>query len=229
MTTSLQARSTPGRKGPGSNMTAAGSFDANAQRYDDWFEDNTAIYRSELDTILDHLPANGRRIEIGAGTGRFAVPAGIRLGVEPSRNMAAIAKARGIDMIQGVGESLPLRDAIFDHVLMVTVLCFVNNVRSVLSETERILRPGGQLTVGIIDRNSPRTIEHVSKKKDGSSLRGAALLSTGELVDALEDGDFDILKIDQTILQPVDEVRSPQKARKGSGSGMFVVITSKKA
>jgi hypothetical protein len=44
------------------------------------------------------LPAGGYGVEIGVGTGRFAVSLGIAVGVEPSPAMAELARRRGIEV-----------------------------------------------------------------------------------------------------------------------------------
>jgi hypothetical protein len=44
------------------------------RRYDDWFERHRAAYLSELLAIRALLPWEGRGLEIGVGTGRFAGP-----------------------------------------------------------------------------------------------------------------------------------------------------------
>ncbi len=47
---------------------------------------------AELAAVESLWPATGQGLEIGVGTGRFAVPLGIKIGVEPARAMAEIAK-----------------------------------------------------------------------------------------------------------------------------------------
>jgi len=42
------------------------------------------------------LPEGGTGIEIGVGTGRFASQLGIKLGLEPSKSMASLARQRGM-------------------------------------------------------------------------------------------------------------------------------------
>lgn len=49
------------------------------------------------------------------GSGRFAAPLGIRLGLDPSKKMGKFAKKRGKKVIKGVGESLPFHDSHFDY------------------------------------------------------------------------------------------------------------------
>ena len=74
-------------------------FNHSAREYDDWFVRNEPAYRSELAAVKAFLPLSGRGLEIGVGTGRFAGPLGIEVGVEPARAMAAIARQRGIQVL----------------------------------------------------------------------------------------------------------------------------------
>ena len=97
-------------------------FELYSDEYDAWFDDNPAVYRAELATVRQLLPASGEGVEIGVGSGKFAGPLGIRLGVEPSPVMAAKAQALGITVIPGVAEALPLNDTAFDYALMVTAI-----------------------------------------------------------------------------------------------------------
>jgi len=100
-------------------------FNHSALEYDDWFVRNEMAYRSELAAVKAFLPLSSRGLEIGVGTGRFAAPLGIEVGVEPARAMAAIARNRGIKVLEAYAEELPFKNESFDFVLMVTVLCFL--------------------------------------------------------------------------------------------------------
>ena len=71
------------------------TFEAYAQEYDDWFVRHEVVYRAELAAVESLLPATGQGLEIGVGTGRFAGPLGIKVGVEPARAMAEIARNQG--------------------------------------------------------------------------------------------------------------------------------------
>lgn len=83
------------------------------------------IYESELNAIKSFIPSGLYGVEIGIGTGRFAVPLGVRVGIEPANNMAEIARSHGINVLDGIAENLPLDSGEFDFVLMVTVICFL--------------------------------------------------------------------------------------------------------
>jgi hypothetical protein len=61
-------------------------------------------------------------------TGRFAAPLGLRAGVNPVREMLKLAP-RELDLVEGVGEMLPLRSQAFPCALLVVTLCFVQDPR----------------------------------------------------------------------------------------------------
>src|SRR3990172_9308756 len=98
-------------------------FEKHALDYDEWFEINRFAYESEVLALRKsihtsvgapplsrghELPLNNREsLEVGVGTGRFALPLGVKTGVEPAKAMAEIARRRGINVFQANGENLP--------------------------------------------------------------------------------------------------------------------------
>ncbi len=66
-------------------------FEKHETRYEEWFEKNIFAFESELQAIRYLLPKKGTGVEIGVGTGRFAVPLAIKIGVEPSKAMRKVA------------------------------------------------------------------------------------------------------------------------------------------
>jgi len=65
------------------------------KKYDAWYDTNKFAYLSELEALRKVLPEVGRGLEIDVGTGRFAVPLGIDIGIDSSKRMIEIAKERG--------------------------------------------------------------------------------------------------------------------------------------
>src|SRR3972149_11606972 len=120
-------------------------FEEAALEYDEWFETHEWVYKSEVEAIKNLIPETGEGIEIGVGTGRFSIPFGIKVGVEPAKAMAEIARKRGISVYESKAENLPFQDNSFDFALMVTTLCFLENPLQALQEAKRILRPSGKL------------------------------------------------------------------------------------
>jgi ubiquinone/menaquinone biosynthesis C-methylase UbiE len=135
-------------------MPRAAPFDVHHHSYEDWFASHEPAYLSELLAVRALLPWRGRGLEIGVGSGRFAGPLGVRVGVDPSSAMLRYATARDVLATQGVAKALPFRDATFDYALIVTTLCFVDDATMMLTKTRRVLTPGGSLVIGFIDRAS---------------------------------------------------------------------------
>jgi len=103
-------------------------FEKYSEKYEDWFERNEFVYKSEIQAIKELLPKVKKGIEIGVGSGRFAVPLGIKTGVDPSPRMREIAQQKGVKVIDAVAEELPFENSQFELVLMVTTICFVDNL-----------------------------------------------------------------------------------------------------
>ena len=199
-------------------------FDENSGRYDRWFENNRWAYESELEAVRSLLPESGRGVEIGVGTGRFAVPLGIRTGIEPSDAMREVARARGIDAVYGVAELLPWKDCSFHFALMVTTICFVDSIEESFAEAFRILRPGGSLIVGFVDRESPLGEVYLREKKDNVFYRLATFYSTEEVVSHLTSLGFTGLAFAQTVFHPPASLKEVEPVMEGHGDGSFVVV-----
>lgn len=135
-------------------MARPAPFEAHHERYEAWFEKHGAAYVSELLALRPFVPFEGRGLEIGVGTGRFAAPLGVPGGVDPSPAMLAYAVARGVDVFVATAEQLPFAESSFDFALVVTTLCFVDSPERMLSEARRVLKPDGRLVIGFIDRAS---------------------------------------------------------------------------
>jgi len=209
-------------------MAKVASFEKHASRYEAWFVEHAAVYESELEAIRVLLPAGGRGVEIGVGTGRFAVPLGIAVGIEPAEAMGMAARARGVKVIGGVAEALPLAEAQFDTVLMVTTLCFLDDVAASFREAHRVLKPGGCLVIGFIDRNSPLGKTYEREKEGSVFYREAHFYSVDEVVSLLRAAGFEDFAFVQTLFHPVAAIVAPEPIRSGYGEGSFVVVRGRK-
>ncbi|MFW5937787.1 MAG: class I SAM-dependent methyltransferase, partial [Halanaeroarchaeum sp.] len=132
-------------------MPTTAPFDEHADEYEAWFAAHETAYDAELAALDRFVPAVGDGLEIGVGSGRFAAPLGIEVGVDPSIPMLEHARERGVDVFRGVAEWLPFREGTFDTALLVTTICFVDDVPRTLAEAARVLRPDGSLVIGYID------------------------------------------------------------------------------
>src|SRR3990170_7629822 len=157
-------------------------FDRNWEDYEDWFEKHKDIYSSELKTLRKVIP-EGLGLEIGVGSGRFAQPLGAKIGVDPSRNMLKLAKKPRIQVILGTGENLPFNDLTFDFVFVIVTFCFVENPVSAMKEAGRVLKRGGRLIVGEINKDSWLGQFYEDKRGKSEFYKLATFYSVNEIIE----------------------------------------------
>ncbi len=121
------------------------------------------IDETKIRLLRPLLPSSGSAIEIGAGSGRLLIRAGLE---RPLRLVAldyavyamravrenARRAGRHADLALGDARALPFRDASFDLVLSGGLLEHFRDPASVLEEMARILRPGGLFYADIVPR-----------------------------------------------------------------------------
>ncbi len=205
-------------------MPKIAPFEAYSAAYEQWFETHRETYEREIRALKALLPAGGRGLEVGVGSGRFAAPLGIAIGVEPSAQMAARARSRGIQVVRGVAEDLPVADGSFDFVVLVTTICFVDDVDASLREALRVLKPGGSIVIGFVDRESDLGKAYLRRKNHSRFYGPATFFSTPEVLDHLDRAGFGSFAVRQTLIPG----NSGQVIEKGFGKGAFVVVRGTK-
>ena len=205
-------------------MAKTKPFDEHLSRYEQWFVENHFVFRSELKALQKAIPGHGRGVEIGAGSGIFARELGIKEGIEPSYQMRKKAIERGINAIDGVAENLPYPDKSFDFVLMVTTLCFVDDVIRSFNEVSRILKNKGKFIIGFVDKNSPVGIIYQKNKHKNVFYKDAYFYNVEEVFEFLKKTGFKIEVTWQTIFRPLNEISKTETPEKGYGKGSFVVV-----
>jgi SAM-dependent methyltransferase len=206
-------------------MTNLAPFEEQAAVYDAWFDRHDDLYRAELEAVCSLLPAGGHGVEIGVGTGRFAARLGIPVGVEPSPCMAALARQRGVEVHIGVAEALPFADGSADYAVMVTVICFLDEVGKAFREAHRVLKLQGCLVVAFIDKKSVLGRQYALRKEQSQFYRDATFYSVDEVEALLLAAGFSDLVYRQTLLA---DAASSLTVKDGHGSGGFVVIRAHK-
>lgn len=93
-------------------------------------------------------------MEVGIGSGQFAIPLGVDTGIEPSKEMRKLAQAKGLDAIEGIGEKLPFNNENFNFVFINTTICFFDNPEKALKEAYRVIKKNGFIVIGFIDKDS---------------------------------------------------------------------------
>ncbi len=200
-------------------------FDNFPERYDAWFQKHEGLYRLELKALRMLMPEPCLAIEVGMGSGKFAAPLGIRFGIEPSMTMAKRAKASGLEPVLGIAENLPIRDTSTDLVLLVTTICFVDDITATFLEVRRILKPRGSVLIGFVDKDSHLGEKYLERKDKNIFYKEATFFSGSEVLSLLQDTGFEKFQMVQTIL-PDDDTLS--KVEDGYGKGGFVVIRAQR-
>lgn len=158
---------------------------------------------SRLGALTDRCEADALEPLLGAVAGRAVLDAGCgdgmgaialvrrgaqATGLDPDPAMLAAARAHAeaagvaLPLVRGRVEALPFRDASFDLVLAVTVLCFVRDQGRAWAEMACVLRPGGLLVIGELGRWSLWAARRRLRGWLGSALwRAASFHSAGNL------------------------------------------------
>ena len=209
-------------------MAKVEPFEEHALQYEDWFVRNEFVYQSELQAVKAQLPERGSGVEIGVGSGRFAAPLGIKVGIDPSTKMREIARKRGIEVIDAIAEGLPFADSQFDFALMVTTMCFLDNIEAAFREAYRVLKVWGCLIIGFVDKNSPIGKLYQQHKNESVFYKVANFHSVDDVVSHLKRAGFKDFNFTQTIFRNSAEIKDIEPVEEGYGEGSFVVVRAVK-
>ena len=185
-------------------------FENYAEEYDRWFDEHRKVYRAELARIREAIsPPDSRSIDIGTGSGRFADPLGIPLGLEPSAALSRMARQRGIGVVRGMAEAIPFGDGSFSSALMVTVICFLDDPLQAFREVHRILDQGGRIVVAFIERNGEIARKYLHEPGKHRFLSRARFYSSEEVQTLLKRTGFEVNAIDSRTGFSVISARKP--------------------
>lgn len=207
-------------------MNQVNIFNENVEAYEAWYEKHPEVYLSEVAALKEQflkLPENIKGIEVGIGTGKFAQILGIKEGVEPANEMASIAMKRGIEVVNGNAENLPIRDMYFDFVLFVTI-CHLNNIKQAFKEAHRVLKPKGSIIIGFIDKDQKIGKAYEENRMRSTFFRYANFYSVIQVIKSLKEAGFKDPEYNQTLFGNLEEIKEIQLPKEGFGEGSFVVI-----
>lgn len=212
----------------------AEAFSLHAEEYDHWFDDprGRILFDAEVKAIrLLMKNLSPPFLEIGVGSGRFARALGIRYGIDPSEALLEKARKRGIRAEKAFGEDMPFPDGIFGGIFILFTLCFVAAPMPVLTEARRVLKKGGGMILGIIDRESPWGKLYLTRKVEGHPLyQHANFFSIAEVTEMILTQGLTIEGYSSTLCNPPNEEAQEEVVSKGLAEGAgFVCILAKKS
>lgn len=194
-------------------------FDTLTDKYDEWYdsEDGKPLYESELKCLRPLVESSPQPIlEIGVGTGRFAMHFHDVIGIDPSLNSLKMAEKRGVKTVHGYGENIPFGDETFGCILIIVTLCFVEDPIDVLREAKRVLKKNGSIIIGLVPKDSQWGIFYEEKKKAGHPFYSSARFYTlKDIENMLQIAGLKILRIRSTLLQRPDEPRRVEEPVEG--------------
>lgn len=133
-------------------------YDEIAEKYDSMYnEPYWIMYHNLLRRLIrDHFKGKGTVLDLGTGTGRWAIDmalAGAEVtAIDPSDNMLAVAANKAkecgvrVTFDKGRGESIDFEECSFDVVVaMGDVLSYTDEPHRVLAEVARVLRADGMI------------------------------------------------------------------------------------
>jgi len=141
-------------------------FDTVADRYDKWYDEPAGktydrLERRAIRRFLPQSGKDGRLVDVGCGTGHwmelFAGMGFHVVGVDVSNEMIRRAASRRMgdaSLVRGDAMRLPLKSSSFEVACAITLLEFVADPAAVVREMRRIVRPGGLIVVGVLNRFS---------------------------------------------------------------------------
>lgn len=141
-------------------------FDHLAPGYDAWYRTPLGALCHDLEKeavlALAQVRPGERALDVSCGTGHYALELAGRgarvVGVDPSVGMLAVAQAKaqpaGLAVLLGRADPahLPFPAESFDLVTAVLMLEFAPSPQAVVDEMVRVLRPGGRLVIGALNK-----------------------------------------------------------------------------
>ena len=165
-------------------MTSDLPFQHHITSYEAWFDEYPYVFKSEVAAIKKLWPPvneNLMSLEIGSGTGRFAKELGIRECIDFSPDMAAVAEARGVNTRLGFADDLPYQEGQFDLVLITFSISYFSDPQKVLAEVFRVLKNGGCIILGFIDKDSAIGRDYTDRQDSSVFYKDAHFYSVIEV------------------------------------------------
>lgn len=214
-------------------------FDEWPDRYDQWFETpvGALVKKYESGLILNLLkPRPGEMIlDVGCGTGVFTGDilscGALVAGLDISKPMLdrAVRKAEKLKFhgVAGNMMALPFSDAVFDKVVSITALEFMENGRQAVGELFRVAKKGGVIVAATLNSLSPWALRRKNEAEKGNSIFRQAIFRSPEDMRAIASAEAEIKTAihfqKDDALEAIPEVER-EGNKKGFLTGAFLAV-----
>lgn len=136
------------------------AFDEHANAYDRWFLDNQNLLTSELNLVAHFLDKDSTILSVGCGSGLFEMLLAkdhdihIKDGVEPSKDMAEIAKKRGLTVAISPAETYDFEPNKFDIIMFNGSVSYISDLERCIQKAFTALKSGGKLILIDVPKES---------------------------------------------------------------------------
>lgn len=227
-------------------------FDGYADKYDEWFMKNENLFTSELRLFKKVLgDISGKTLlSVGCGSGLFEsyIENSNIEGIEPSADMAEIARKRGINVIKiGLIEDVELTDDKYDIIYFNGSSSYMEELSHVYGKCLKALKENGKLILLDVPKESAFGFMYLLGKSlntyDHEFLEGAmpelpyplALAASGvwhtteEKINVLKNLGINKFSYYQTLIKnPLYTNEEAEEVLEGYKSGGYVAIIAEK-
>jgi ubiquinone/menaquinone biosynthesis C-methylase UbiE len=220
-------------------------FDTFYEAYDDWYNTKTGAFVDRIETAaafkLLEPKAGMKVLDAGCGTGNFSFKLAelgcLVTGVDISKNMLAGARQKAaqkkwtVCFLEMDGGRLDFDDGSFDAALSMAVFEFVRRPPDVYGELKRVVKPGGTIVIGTIQKGGAWEKLYSSGACAGTAYAQAVFM-TGDDLSALDPEGA--CAAEQCLFTPpgLDETRytlqSEAEYKAQNNTGGFVCVKFKK-
>ena len=228
-------------------------FDQYAAEYDAWFMENKKLLYSEAKLVAYFLKPNTKIFSVGCGSGLFEsillqnFNIQIKYGIEPSKNMAKIARKRGIKVELTTAEEMILAKNEYDFILFNGTPSYITDLAKAFEKAYKALKPSGKIVVIDVPKESSYALMYNLAKAletwDHPLLQGihpqnpypiefvkiANWKTTEEKIASLKKIGFKNFKFAQTLTKhPLFSNLEEEEPIEGYDSGDYVAICASK-
>jgi radical SAM protein with 4Fe4S-binding SPASM domain len=214
-------------KGNKNRLAKEACFNERAIEYEDWFKTPigsryNAVAKKRIFSLINVKPGD-KILEVGCGTGNYSLEISKLgaevVGVDASEWMLRIAiknaRVNKVNLIpkHSDAQNLPFPDGTFDAIMSINMLEYSQNSQKAVHEMIRVLRKGGQLILGVLNKNSLWGLTRSVKGVLGiEAYFGAGFLGKRELISLLPKEQIEGINLISAIYFPPVNQNSILKA-----------------